>query len=117
MKLKFTGKGVKIVAQSPAAGTNPVNGKDPLLTATLTLGDALPTAFGAPGTMPDLRGKTKRQALALLAPLGLKVNFTGEGIVRGQFPPVGRSLKTYNSCDLSCDIPSVRAEAALGGHS
>jgi stage V sporulation protein D (sporulation-specific penicillin-binding protein) len=117
VKVKFTGKGGTIVAQVPPAGTYPADEKDPLLTVHLTLGDALPIAFGAPGTMPDLRGKTKRQALALLAPLGLKVNFTGEGIVRGQFPPAGRSLKTYGSCDLSCDIPAVRAEAALGGHS
>jgi hypothetical protein len=63
-----------------------------------------------------LRGKTKRQALALLAPLGLKVSFTGEGIVRSQFPPVGRSLKTIGSCDLSCDLPAVRADLPQGGH-
>jgi membrane peptidoglycan carboxypeptidase len=117
VKLKFTGKGEKVVAQSPSAGTYPANGKDPLLTVTLTLGNALPASAWASGTMPDLRGKTKRQALALLSPLGLKVNFTGEGIVRRQFPPAGRFLKTYGSCDLSCDIPAVRADAAMGGHS
>jgi hypothetical protein len=93
------------------------------LFATLTLGSAVPatvadsTLAGPSGAMPDLRGKTKRQALALLAPLSLKVNFTGEGIVRSQFPPVGRSLKTFNSCDLNCDIPAVRADVPQGGHS
>ncbi len=140
VKMKFTGKGAKITSQIPPAGTYMVDSQAAGLCVTLTLGNTV-SAFAAGtvlngsvpngtvpngtapngavpnGTMPDLRGKTKRQALALLAPFGLKVNFSGEGIVRTQFPPVGRSLKTFNACDLSCDIPSVRVDAVQGGKS
>ena len=66
--------------------------------------------------MPDLRGKTKRQALALLAPLGVKVNFRGEGIVRSQFPPAGRSVVINTACDISCEVP-VSKVAYAGGNS
>lgn len=123
VKIKFAGKGPKIVAQTPAAGSYSADDKTLSSTVTLTLGSQAPATNASAGnmvsagTMPDLRGKTKRQALALLAPLGLNVNFTGEGVVRTQFPPVGRSLKTFNSCDLNCDIPAVRADVPQGGHS
>ncbi len=138
VKYKFTGKGSRIVAQTPLAGTYTLEDPKNSIGVTLILGsapagtarsNAPPNTVdgkgvsmnGAnvppPGVMPDLRGKTKRQALALLAPLGLRVNFTGEGIVRVQFPPVGRSLKAVNACDLSCDLPSVRADLPQGGHS
>jgi hypothetical protein len=121
LTLKFTGKGDKVVSQTPGPGLAAPNADPSALRAvTLTLGataDALHTAAGSSGTMPDLRGKTKRQALSLLAPLGLKVTFTGEGIVRNQFPPAGRSLKSYLSCDLSCEMPAVRAQIPAGGNS
>ena len=68
--------------------------------------------------MPDLRGKTKRQALALLAPLGLKVNFKGQGIVRAQFPPAGRAIPSNMPCDVSCDLPATKlANLPPGGAS
>jgi hypothetical protein len=40
-----------------------------------------------------------------LAPLGLKVNFRGEGVVRAQYPPVGRSVSSEMTCELNCDVP------------
>jgi beta-lactam-binding protein with PASTA domain len=67
--------------------------------------------MGEPGAseqdsrMPDLRGKTKRQALALLAPLGVRVSFTGRGIVKSQFPPAGFSIPAGTACRLNCETP------------
>jgi cell division protein FtsI (penicillin-binding protein 3) len=49
-----------------------------------------PNAAGtAPGerVMPDLRGKTLRQALATLAPLGVMIDVQGRGRVVAQAPP------------------------------
>jgi cell division protein FtsI/penicillin-binding protein 2 len=127
VKYKFLGKGKRVITQAPIAGNYDLSDGENALAVTLTLGKFTASAASTatspsdspapPDTMPDLRGKTKRQALALLAPLGLKVSFTGEGIVRSQFPPVGRSLKTIESCDLSCDLPAVRADLPQGGHS
>jgi len=68
---------------------------------TVTLGQ--PVVAGAGGLMPDLRGKTKRQAIALLAPLGVRVNFRGQGLVRGQLPLPGVSVPNGAACDLSCE--------------
>ena len=81
----------------------------------LTLGT--PVEPLAKGLMPDLRGKTKRQALALLSPLGVKVNFRGQGIVKAQFPPAGRMIQANTPCDISCDIPATKIAVATGGNS
>ncbi len=114
LKLKFQGKGSKVVDQSQKAGLplDVENGKQAKL--ILTLGDT--DAPVAKGYMPDLKGKTKRQALALLAPLGVRVNFRGEGIVRSQFPPAGRSIVNNTPCDINCDMPVLKA-AFAGGNS
>jgi hypothetical protein len=79
----------------------------------LTLGNAQLSQAG--GFMPELRGKTKRQALALLAPLGLKVNFHGEGVVQAQFPPAGRSVSSDIACELSCGVPLANVTAKITG--
>jgi cell division protein FtsI/penicillin-binding protein 2 len=102
LKVRFEGEGDRAVSQSAAAGSEkPAEDK-------LVLDLGRPRAVQAKGLMPDLRGKTKRQALALLAPLGLQVNFTGEGIVRAQYPPAGRAVEGNLTCSLSCDPPLAR---------
>jgi hypothetical protein len=79
----------------------------------LTLGET--DAERAGGVMPDLKGKTKRQALALLAPLGMKVNFKGEGVVRIQFPPPGRKVENDALCELNCDLPLTNSSRTPAG--
>ena len=81
----------------------------------LTLGK--PEISQAGGLMPDLRGKTKRQALALLSPLGLKVNFRGEGVVRAQYPTAGRPVNSDMTCELNCDVPLAGVSKFDGGKS
>jgi cell division protein FtsI (penicillin-binding protein 3) len=44
------------------------------------------------GRMPDLRGRTLRQALAMLAPLGARVELAGRGRVAQQAPAPGEPL-------------------------
>lgn len=110
LTIKFDGKGERVVAQSqPAGEALPVENNKPAK-VLLTLGE--PQGETAKGVMPELRGKTKRQALALLAPLGVNVNFKGEGVVRAQFPPAGRTVQSGTPCDLSCDVPVANTSSA-----
>jgi membrane peptidoglycan carboxypeptidase len=116
LTLKFTGRGPRVVAQSAAPGAPLMAGEQNPGKVVLTLGKPEIAAMG--GLMPELRGKTKRQALALLAPLGLKVNFQGEGVVRSQYPTAGRSVGPDAACQLNCDVPVSKASAVpVGGHS
>jgi len=113
LKPKFEGKGPKVAEQSLRPGS-PLMGPDGRkVKLTLSLGE--PEAQATQGQMPELRGKTKRQALALLAPLGLKVNFRGRGVVTNQFPPAGRTVPAGGICDLNCDLPVTRAVAPPQG--
>lgn len=103
IRVVFNGKGTRVALQSATPGS-PLPQEDLVhFKVLLTMGEL--EAGQARGPMPDLRGKTKRQALALLAPLGLKVNFRGEGVVHTQFPPAGRIVEPNTPCDLACDIP------------
>jgi membrane peptidoglycan carboxypeptidase len=113
LRLGFDGKGDHVVAQSQKAGEPLLAEKDTPSKIVLTLGQEAATE--AKGVMPDLKGKTKRQALALLSPLGVKVNFKGQGIVKAQFPPAGRSLSPNTPCDISCDLPVTKMAAAPPG--
>jgi len=118
LKLKFSGKGERVAGQSLKAGSQIA--ADPAPKITLSLGAEAPSASAAAGQlMPDLRGKTKRQALALVAPLGLKVNFRGQGVVESQFPLPGRAVPAAGFCELNCDLPlaDVRTASGVGGPS
>jgi hypothetical protein len=42
--------------------------------------------------MPELRGQTLRQALAVLAPLGAAVKVQGRGRVKDQMPAPGEAM-------------------------
>jgi membrane peptidoglycan carboxypeptidase len=113
LKVKFDGKGQRIVAQSQPAGT-PLS-TDPKQQANITLTLGEPESNQSSGQMPNLDGKTKRQALALLAPLGVHVNFKGEGVVRSQFPSPGRTVTNNTPCELNCEVPVAKTDAAPSG--
>ncbi len=115
LSLKFEGKGERVIDQSQKAGVPLPNANQKSEKIILTLGT--PVEPIAKGLMPDLRGKTKRQALALLSPLGVKVNFRGQGVVKAQFPPAGRMILINTPCDISCDLPPTKIAAATGGNS
>lgn len=100
VKVQFSGKGPRATAQSIQAGVK-VDEKAKGSRVMVTLGQ--PVLAGNGGLMPDLHGKTKRQAIALLAPLGVRVSFRGQGLVRGQFPLPGVSIPNGTACDLSCE--------------
>jgi cell division protein FtsI (penicillin-binding protein 3) len=67
----------------------------------------------ADGTVriPDLRGKTKRQALVLLARLRVEVTMAGRGVVVGQDIAAGTPVESGTTVRLTLDSPTVLAAA------
>ncbi len=63
-----------------------------------------PIATG-PGQVPDLRGKSLREASVALASLGCRVQVDGEGVVRDQAPPPGAPVPDGGLCSLTMAAP------------
>jgi hypothetical protein len=65
--------------------------------------------------MPDLGGKSLRQALALLGTLDIDVAVAGRGVVVRQTPAPGTPLGPGASCRLELAPPAaVQPQAATG---
>jgi cell division protein FtsI (penicillin-binding protein 3) len=65
------------------------------------------------GVMPDLRGRTLRQALATLAPFGVRVALAGRGRVTAQTPAAGEPLGDDAVVQLTLAVTSPRAGAPV----
>lgn len=105
LRLKFNGRGGRVTAQSDKFGTR-LDSREKNRNIRLMLGE-FETFTGGKGVMPDLRGKTKRQALSLLAPLGVKVNFKGKGIILSQYPSPGTVVSGGILCLVNCEMPAA----------
>lgn len=64
------------------------------------------------GLMPDLRGLSARDALRLVARIGMTAEMTGDGFVANQDPAPGAALVRGGSCELRL---SRQEPAAAGG--
>jgi beta-lactam-binding protein with PASTA domain len=64
-----------------------------------------------PGTVPDLRGMSAREATRELAKLGLTPRVSGDGFVVSQDPPPGAPLDAVSLCRLTLDRSSARLPA------
>jgi beta-lactam-binding protein with PASTA domain len=53
-------------------------------------------------TMPDLRGKTIKEALLILNELGVKWSISGSGVVAEQSILPGQALNKRKTCILTC---------------
>jgi len=69
------------------------------------------TATDGQARMPDLAARTKRQALAALAPLGVEVEMIGQGLVVRQEPPAGTLLARDMTVRLALMSPGAAAAA------
>ena len=58
--------------------------------------------------MPRVLGLSLRQALELLAPLDVRLEVTGRGIVVSQAPPPGAPLPAGAMCRLALASPAAR---------
>ncbi len=90
----------------PARGTQPVQiitastGDGPV-TRLKTGESASVVPLDAGAAMPDLRGRSLRHALALLAPLRMEVAISGHGFVSAQAPEPGVSVEPGMAASLS----------------
>jgi hypothetical protein len=71
----------------------------------LALGVGLETGADGDPVMPDLTGKSLRQALAVLRGLEVDVAVTGRGLVTRQTPAPGTPLATGAFCRLELTPP------------
>jgi cell division protein FtsI (penicillin-binding protein 3) len=69
-------------------------------------------ADGPPGTVPDLRGLSAREATLKLAKLGLTARMSGDGFVVSQDPPPGAPIESVNVCRLTLDRSPARLLAS-----
>jgi cell division protein FtsI (penicillin-binding protein 3) len=65
-------------------------------------------ADDSPGTVPDLRGMSAREATRKLATLGLTSRMLGDGFVISQDPPPGVLLDAVSICRLTLDRSPAR---------
>jgi cell division protein FtsI (penicillin-binding protein 3) len=70
------------------------------------------TAEAATGSMPDVSGRTLREALAMLTPLGLRVELAGHGRVVQQSPAPGESVEPDAVVHLTLAVSAARAGVA-----
>ncbi|HZT75091.1 MAG TPA: penicillin-binding transpeptidase domain-containing protein [Vicinamibacterales bacterium] len=71
-------------------------------------------ADGPPGTVPDVRGMSAREAVRKLVKLGLSARASGDGFVVTQSPEPGEPLEPGGVCRLTLARTPRRTEAA--GH-
>lgn len=85
-----------LVARSDAAGT-PASGSSPDQPTVSFVAD------GPPGTVPDLRGLSAREAVRALVKLGLIAHVSGDGFVASQDPAPGAPLEAGSVCRLTLE--------------
>jgi len=67
-------------------------------------------ADGRPGTVPDVRGMSARDAMRTLVKFGLSPRMTGDGVVAAQHPPPGAPVEAGALCELILQrAPAARA--------
>jgi cell division protein FtsI (penicillin-binding protein 3) len=101
----------------PPRGTQPVpivttSAAEPLASRSSAPPSPPLVTLDADGTMPDLRGRSLRHALAMLAPLRLRVEITGHGQVLHQAPQPGAVVEPGMAASLAL---VTRAGRRAGG--
>jgi beta-lactam-binding protein with PASTA domain len=59
-----------------------------------------PALASAPGTIPDVRGLSAREAARVLAAAGVQVRLSGSGVVSRQQPAAGTVIGLNQTCEL-----------------
>ncbi len=71
-------------------------------------------ADGEPGTLPDVRGLSAREATHALAEVGVSVRLSGDGLVVAQDPAAGKPIDPGLVCRLTLERALPPPEAAAG---
>jgi cell division protein FtsI (penicillin-binding protein 3) len=86
---------VLVARHGETAGAAGFTGRGPAKPVVSFVKDALP------GTMPDLRGLSAREALRATVKLGLIARVEGTGFVVAQDPPAGTALDAVSGCRVT----------------
>jgi cell division protein FtsI (penicillin-binding protein 3) len=86
LRVRFVGRGPVVLTQEPA----PLSPAEPGQVVLLRLEETETVVDGT--TVPDLRGRTLREAVAEASALGLSLNAQGSGVIVSQDPPPGRRV-------------------------
>jgi cell division protein FtsI (penicillin-binding protein 3) len=85
------------------AGPNAPAGPTPVSLPVIEHGpilDVAPALANAPGTLPDVRGLSAREATRVLHRAGVEPRLSGSGVVQRQWPAAGTVIRPGQSCDL-----------------
>jgi cell division protein FtsI/penicillin-binding protein 2 len=85
------------------AGSNRPTGPTPVNLPLILRGSSVevaPAMANAPGTLPDLRGLSAREAARVLSAIGVEARLSGSGVVQRQWPAAGSVLRPGQTCDL-----------------
>ncbi len=82
------------------AGQAAPGGPTPVSLPTIAMPEISPALATAPGTVPDVRGLSAREASRVLYGAGLQPRLSGSGIVSRQQPAPGSVIRPGQSCDL-----------------
>ena len=85
------------------AGSNATTGPTPVSLPVIERGpmpDVSPAVATAPGTVPDVRGLSAREATRVLHLAGVEPRLSGSGVVQRQWPAAGTVIRPGQSCDL-----------------
>lgn len=97
LKPSVMGDSTMVVRQSPPAGVRLNEGDSVTLYSNI-----MTVESGNRVRIPELRGKTVREAIQHLVQAQLKVNVSGSGIVSKQNPPAGSLVEHGTVCMLVC---------------
>ncbi len=90
-------EGFLVARQDPGPGEEVPRGTE----VTLTLYRPI-TGTGTTATVPDMMGRTLREAIGLLAARGLTAEIQGSGVVVEQWPEPGKAVQRGFRCRLRC---------------
>jgi cell division protein FtsI (penicillin-binding protein 3) len=97
---------VQIVRPEPRDATPPLRGV--VLTAALTTSEPAEPGEAHPQAMPAVVGLSLRQAMQTLAPLDVRLEVAGRGVVSAQAPVAGAALAPGALARLTLHPPSAR---------
>jgi cell division protein FtsI/penicillin-binding protein 2 len=103
LKVRLVGRGPLVLAQEP----EPLSPARPGQVVLLRLEE--PAVGETAATVPDLRGRTLREAAAEASALGLTLNAWGSGVVYAQDPPPGRRVSEGSTLSVRARRPGPGA--------
>ena len=106
LKVETLEKGMLVARQEPAGGRKVAVGSEVRLTLYSPSGNG-----GVTVAMPDLVGRSLREAIGLLASRGLTAEVVGSGLVVAQEPEPGKAVERGHRCRLRC---APRKPAVVG---